>query len=79
MFVPTYEHTLEKCGSKQVSIIGMEDKREMTVLLECSLSGNLIPPQLLCARKTTNCHPKFTFTADWAMWHPICTEAILTQ
>lgn len=68
-FVPTSEYTLDERGSKQVSIIGMEDKREMTVLLACSLSGNLLPPQLLYAGKTTNCHPKFTFPADWDVCH----------
>lgn len=41
IFVPVSEWTLEKSGLKQVSIIGLEDKREMTVLLCCILSGGL--------------------------------------
>lgn len=80
-FVPTADYTLEECGSKQVSIIGMDDKREMTVLLACSLSGNLLPPQLLYAGKTAKCHPKFTFPADWDVWHTeshwSCTETMI--
>ena len=68
-FIPTSEYTLEECGSKQVSINGMEDKREMIVLLICSLSWNLLLPQYLYAGKTTNCHLKFTFCTDWDVWH----------
>ena len=64
-FVPTSEYTLEERGSKQVSIIGMEDEKGMTVLLACFLSENLFPPRKLYSEKTTNCHPKFTFPADW--------------
>ncbi|XP_035221407.1 LIM/homeobox protein Lhx4-like [Stegodyphus dumicola] len=60
---------MKERGSKQVSVIVMEDKREMTVLLACSLAGNLLLPQLLFAGKTTNCHPKFKFRADWDVWH----------
>ena len=44
--VPTSEYTLKEHGSKQVSIISMEDEREMTILLVCSFSGTLLPPQL---------------------------------
>ena len=68
-FVPTSKYTLEKYGSKQVSIISMEDKRKLTVLLACSLSGNPFPPQFLYAGKTTNCHPKFTFPTNWDVCH----------
>ena len=56
-FVLTFEYTLEEHRSKQVSIIGMEDKREITVLLACSLST-----QLLYTGKKTNCHPKSSFS-----------------
>ena len=59
-FVPIYEYMLEECGSKQLSTIFMEDKREIIVLLACS--GNLLPPQILHARKTTICHPKFAIS-----------------
>ena len=43
-FVPVSEWTLAPQGSKQVAIIAKDDKREMTVLLSCSLSGELLPP-----------------------------------
>ncbi|KAJ8306301.1 LOW QUALITY PROTEIN: hypothetical protein KUTeg_016846 [Tegillarca granosa] len=34
-------------GTKQVEIIGLEDKRQTTALLTCTMSGDLLPPQLL--------------------------------
>ena len=37
---PTSEWTMAAEGSTQVSVVGIEDKREITVLLCCSLSGN---------------------------------------
>jgi hypothetical protein len=57
-YVPTSEWTMEEEGTRQIDILGLEDKREMTVLLECSASGTLLPPQLLYAGKTEQCHPQ---------------------
>jgi hypothetical protein len=34
-------------GSKQVEITGLEDKKQITALLSCTMSGNLLPSQLL--------------------------------
>ena len=48
-FVAVSEWTLENSGTKQVSIIGLEDKREMTVLLCYTQSGGVLPPQLVYA------------------------------
>ena len=61
-FVPVSEWTLENSGTKQVSIIGLEDKREMTVLL---CGGGLLPPQLVYAGKTERFHPTTTFLDGW--------------
>lgn len=63
-FVPVSEWTLAKEGSKQVSIVTIDDKREMTVLLSCSMSGELLPPQLIYAGRTPHCHPVFAFPDD---------------
>ena len=68
-FVPVSEWTLEKSGTKHVSIIGLEDKREMTVLLYCTLSGGLLPPQLVYAGKTEHCHPTTSFPDGWNIIH----------
>ena len=45
--VPTSEWTMDPQGTIQISIVGLEDKREITVLLCCSLAGNFLPPQVL--------------------------------
>ena len=36
--------TLAQCGSRQVDIVGSDDKREITVLLSVSSVGQLLPP-----------------------------------
>ena len=68
-FVPVSEWTMDAEGSKQVAISHMDDKRQMTVLLSCTKSGNLLPPQLIYQGKTDNCHPQFNFPADWDITH----------
>ena len=47
---------MENEGS-QVSVFGLGDKHEMTALLAVTMSGKLLPPQLLCGGKTDACHP----------------------
>ena len=64
-YVSTSEWTLAEKGSKQVTVIGKEDKREMTVLLLCTMSGFLLPPHLIYCGKTNKCHPDITFPHGW--------------
>ena len=68
-FVPTSQWTLEQQGVKQVDVTGLDDKREMTVLLACTLSGSLLLPLLNCTGKTIKCHPVINFPAGWDVWH----------
>jgi hypothetical protein len=68
-YVPTSEWTLAEEGSRQVDIIRKEDKREMTVLLTCTMAGSLLPPHLIYAGKTNKCHPKITFPSGWDIYH----------
>ena len=68
-YVPTSEWTLAEEGSKQVNVIGKEDKREMTVLLSCTMSGFLLPPHLIYCGKTNKCHPNITFPPEWDVHH----------
>ena len=70
-FVPTSNWTMEEKGSKQVAVKSLDDKREMTVLLSCTLSGKLLPPQLLYSGKTQQCHPKVDFPPGWDVWHSV--------
>lgn len=53
----------------QVPVVALDDKREITALLTISLSGNLLPPQLIYAGKTERCHPHYEFPEDWAISH----------
>ena len=69
-FVLASQWTLADEGTKQVDVVGVEDKREMTVLLAVTLAGKLLPPQLLYAGKTVKCHPTVNFPAGWDVWHP---------
>ena len=78
-FVPTLEYTLGERRYNHVSIIGMEDKRQMTVLFACSFSENLLPPQLLYTGKTTNCHSSLHFPLTGTCVTLIRTGAILAQ
>ena len=51
------EWTMEEKGSKQVSITGIDDKCQIT-LLGITKSGTLLPPQLIYAGKTERCLPQ---------------------
>lgn len=68
-FVPCSQWTMAEKGSKQVAVTGLDDKREMTVLLALCLGGVLLPPQLIYAGKTERCHTAVTFPNDWNIIH----------
>ena len=60
-YVPVSEWTMEKEGSKRVPIDGKDDKRQITAVFGCSLTGDFLLLQLVYQGKTTNaCHP-FSF------------------
>ena len=64
--VPGGEWTMEERGTDQITIAGLDDKRQMTVLLTATKSGGLLPPQLIYAGKTERCLPKgVEFPAGW--------------
>ncbi|CAG2246019.1 unnamed protein product [Mytilus edulis] len=56
--VPGGDWTMEKEGTQQISISGLDDKRQITLLLAVSMSGDLLPPQLIYPGKTDRCLPK---------------------
>ena len=41
-YIPTSSWTLEKEGSKRAAIVGKEDKRQITAVLGCSMSGDTL-------------------------------------
>lgn len=59
--VPTSEWTLEVKGSKDYSIVALDDKREITGVIGISLTGSLLPFQLIYKGLTDRCHPSFSF------------------
>ena len=56
-------------GAKQVPLIALDDKREITVLLSVTLSGKMLPPQLIYSGTTERVHPNTAFPAGWDIWH----------
>lgn len=67
--VPHSNWTMEEKGAKQCSIVGLDDKREVTAVLGISLSGDLLPLQVIYAGKTNLCHPDFNFPDEWDITH----------
>ena len=68
-YVPVSSWTMAKEGSKRVEICGIDDKRQITAVFACSMTGDFLPIQLIYAGKTDKCHPSFTFPSDWHITH----------
>jgi len=49
---------MEEQGTDQITIAGLDDKCQMTVLLTATKIGGLQPPQLIYAGKAECCLPK---------------------
>ena len=67
--VPSENWTMEQQGASRVEIACINDKRQITVTLAGSMSGELLPMQLLYQGTTNRCHPKFSFPVDFDVWH----------
>jgi hypothetical protein len=69
-YIPVSDWTMEQEGAAQVPLPGLDDKREMTVVLSISAAGKLLPPQLIYQGKTNECHAKnVRFPASWNITH----------
>ena len=66
--IPVSEWTLDKQGTTQVPLTGLDDKRQITAVLTCTAIGHLLSPQLLY-QGTTRCHPQVNFPDSWDIWH----------
>ena len=64
-YVPVSNWTFEEKGTKRVEIAGLDDKRQITVLLSCTRDGKLLPTQVIYAGKTPACLPKGDIPTDW--------------
>ena len=68
-FVPVSKWTMEKEGAKRVEIKGFDDKRQLTAVFAATISGKLLPMQLIYQGKTNQCHPKVKFPNKWHITH----------
>ena len=65
-YVPVSSWTMAEEGSKRIEIDGKDDKRQITAMFACSMTGDFLPPQIIYQGKTTRCLPKFKFPSDWS-------------
>jgi hypothetical protein len=68
-FVNTGKCSFAAKGSKDIAIIGMEDKRQITVVVGSSANGDMLPLQLIFTGKTNECHPPHTSSTTNARFH----------
>jgi hypothetical protein len=61
---PSDSMTYESKNSKDVKVIGGDDKRQITVCVASSLHGDMLPLQLIFAGKTERCLPPRTQSVD---------------
>lgn len=50
--IPGGDWTMDQRGAQQVSITGLDDKRQVTLLLAINKSGSLLSPQLIYMRES---------------------------
>ena len=68
--VPSSQWTMEKKGTKRVEIVAVDDKRQITAVFACSMSGKFLPMQLIYKGTTNRCLPKdVKFPSDWHVTH----------
>lgn len=62
---------MERKGTKRIEIIAIDDKRQITCVLACTMSGHFLPVQLIYQGTTPKCHPNSVpFPDDWHITHP---------
>ena len=64
-YVPASSRTLEVKGSQKFPIAAIDDKRQITVVLVCSLAGDFLPPHFIYGGKTPGCLPKASCPPGW--------------
>ncbi len=69
--VPSASWTMAKKGSKRVEIAAKDDKRQITAVFACALSGTFLPVQLIYGGSTPRCLPTVSFPSNW---HITCTS-----
>jgi hypothetical protein len=74
LLCPTDSMTYEVSGSKDVKVIGGDDKRQITVCVASSLDGDLLPMQLIFTGKTSRVLPELSQSAHAAGAHLTFSE-----
>ena len=64
-YVPVSSWMMAKEGSKRVEIRGLTDKRQLTLVLAGSMTGDFLPLQVIYGGSTKRCIPNVTFPEDW--------------
>ena len=59
--------TMAQKGAKRIEMVALHDKRQITAVVCGTLSGNLLPLQLIYTGKTTACLSKVQFPEDWLL------------
>ena len=67
--VPVSEWTMEKQGTKNIIVTGVDDKRQITLVMAATMTGCFLHPQILYEGKTTRCHPSVKFPEGWDVSH----------
>ena len=67
--VPASTWTMEEEGSTRVPIVGLGDMRQITATVGVSMTGEMLPMQILYAGKTERCHPVYSFPLNFDIWH----------
>ena len=65
-----------------MELLGKDDKRQLTALFACLMSGHFLPIQLVYQGKTGKCLPKFKFPEDWDIAYTSnhwCNETTMRQ
>ena len=67
--VPSSQWTQAEKGSTRVEVSGYDDKRQITITVAGTLSGEFLPFQILYIGKTERCHPLSPFPNGFDVWH----------
>ena len=69
-YVSVGKSTMAKRGEKSVSIKGLSDKRNITLMFVITLAGEFLPLQIIYGGKTDRCHPRdFQFPSGFCISH----------
>lgn len=67
--VSTGDWTMAAAGSRQVEVIGLVDKQQITATFAAALGGTFLPMQILYQGKTNRSHPNYAFLDGFDIFH----------